>query len=141
MNALPSASPRLDYLDALRGFAILGVISAHCAGQAGGAFQGCWLAFAGSTGVLLFFLVSASAAPFNARPEVEMPATVASRFTPLLLWIIAAICIPTRLSIIRRLLPTEFLSGRTFVLPTTAGRGRLIPTSRSKALMIGKFQP
>lgn len=59
MNPLPSTSPRLEYLDSLRGFAILGVISAHCASQAGGAFQGCWLAFAGATGVLLFFLVSA----------------------------------------------------------------------------------
>lgn len=53
------ASTRCDYLDALRGFAILGVLSIHCAWFAGGDFRGKPFADAGVYGVQLFFTVSA----------------------------------------------------------------------------------
>jgi len=55
----PSHSPRFDFLDALRGLAILGVISTHSAWFADGDFRGKPFAFAGMYGVQLFFLVSA----------------------------------------------------------------------------------
>jgi peptidoglycan/LPS O-acetylase OafA/YrhL len=55
----PSNSPRFGFLDALRGLAILGVVSTHCAWFAGGDFRGRPFAFAGLYGVQLFFMVSA----------------------------------------------------------------------------------
>lgn len=55
----PSHSPRFDFLDSLRGLAILGVISTHCAWFSGGDFRGKPFAFAGLYGVQLFFMVSA----------------------------------------------------------------------------------
>jgi peptidoglycan/LPS O-acetylase OafA/YrhL len=55
----PSNSPRFDFLDALRGLAILGVISTHCAWFSGGDFRGKPFAYAGLYGVQLFFMVSA----------------------------------------------------------------------------------
>jgi peptidoglycan/LPS O-acetylase OafA/YrhL len=58
-NTQTSGSPRYEFLDALRGLAILGVISTHCAYFAGGDFRGKPFAFAGLYGVQLFFMVSA----------------------------------------------------------------------------------
>jgi peptidoglycan/LPS O-acetylase OafA/YrhL len=55
----PSHSPRFEFLDSLRGLAILGVISTHCAWFADGDFRGRPFAFAGLYGVQLFFMVSA----------------------------------------------------------------------------------
>jgi peptidoglycan/LPS O-acetylase OafA/YrhL len=55
----PSHSPRYEFLDALRGLAILGVVSTHCAWFSGGDFRGKAFFFAGMYGVQLFFLVSA----------------------------------------------------------------------------------
>lgn len=52
-------SARFEFLDALRGIAILGVLSTHCAWFSGGEFPGKTLAFAGLYGVQLFFVVSA----------------------------------------------------------------------------------
>lgn len=54
-----SKSARFEFLDALRGWAILGVISTHCAWFSGGDFRGKPFAFAGLYGVQLFFMVSA----------------------------------------------------------------------------------
>jgi peptidoglycan/LPS O-acetylase OafA/YrhL len=60
MNPQPTSNPpRHEFLDALRGLAILGVISTHCAWFAGGDFRGRPFAFAGLYGVQLFFMVSA----------------------------------------------------------------------------------
>jgi peptidoglycan/LPS O-acetylase OafA/YrhL len=50
---------RFEYLDALRAFAILGVLSIHCALFCGGTFPGSVYAFAGANGVQLFFMISA----------------------------------------------------------------------------------
>ena len=63
-HATPDESPasvpvRYDYLDALRGWAILGVVSVNAAYYIGGAFAGAGLALAGRYGVQLFFMVSA----------------------------------------------------------------------------------
>jgi peptidoglycan/LPS O-acetylase OafA/YrhL len=52
-------SARFEFLDALRGLAILGVLSTHCAWFSGGEFPGKAFAFAGLYGVQLFFVVSA----------------------------------------------------------------------------------
>jgi len=52
-------STRYQFLDALRGLAILGVISTHCAWFAGNSFRGRPFALAGMYGVQLFFMVSA----------------------------------------------------------------------------------
>lgn len=52
-------SGRFEFLDALRGLAILGVLSTHCAWFSGGEFPGKSYAFAGLYGVQLFFVVSA----------------------------------------------------------------------------------
>jgi peptidoglycan/LPS O-acetylase OafA/YrhL len=54
-----SAAPRYEFLDSLRGFAILGVVSTHCAYFSGGDFRGKPFADAGLYGVQLFFMVSA----------------------------------------------------------------------------------
>lgn len=54
-----SKSTRFEFLDALRGIAILGVLSTHCAWYSGGEFPGKAYAFAGLYGVQLFFVVSA----------------------------------------------------------------------------------
>ncbi len=56
---LTSASPRYEFLDALRGYAILGVISYHCAYFSGWNSHGLEFAEAGAFGVQLFFMVSA----------------------------------------------------------------------------------
>jgi peptidoglycan/LPS O-acetylase OafA/YrhL len=53
-----SESPRYEFLDALRGFAILGVISYHCAYFAGWT-RAVEFTEAGAFGVQLFFMVSA----------------------------------------------------------------------------------
>ena len=52
-------SARHDYLDALRGWAILGVVATHGAYSTGKAFPGAGVAFDGRYGVQLFFMVSA----------------------------------------------------------------------------------
>ena len=52
-------SARFEFLDALRGLAILGVLSTHCAWFSGGEFPGKAFAYAGLYGVQLFFVVSA----------------------------------------------------------------------------------
>lgn len=53
------APPRYGFLDALRGYAILGVISYHCAYFSGWNSHGLQFAEAGAFGVQLFFMVSA----------------------------------------------------------------------------------
>jgi peptidoglycan/LPS O-acetylase OafA/YrhL len=53
------AAPRLEYLDALRGLAILGVICVHCSIFAGGDIIYQRFATAAANGVQLFFMVSA----------------------------------------------------------------------------------
>ncbi len=59
-DAHPAATPvRYDYLDALRGWAILGVVAVHAQNQVEGNFFGWRVAFAGRCGVQLFFMVSA----------------------------------------------------------------------------------
>lgn len=59
LKTAPPAAPRYEFLDTLRGVAILGVLSTHCAYFAGGDFPGKPFAFAGLYGVQLFFMVSA----------------------------------------------------------------------------------
>jgi peptidoglycan/LPS O-acetylase OafA/YrhL len=60
MNQPPaSAPPRYEFLDALRGYAILGVISYHCAYFSGWSSHGIAFTEAGAFGVQLFFMVSA----------------------------------------------------------------------------------
>ncbi len=57
--AATPAPARYDYLDALRGWAILGVLATHSAYFAGKVFPGAAIALAGQYGVQLFFVVSA----------------------------------------------------------------------------------
>ena len=60
MNSTQTKTPpRYEFLDALRGYAILGVISYHCAYFAGWTSHGLEFANAGEYGVQLFFMVSA----------------------------------------------------------------------------------
>jgi peptidoglycan/LPS O-acetylase OafA/YrhL len=54
-----SDHPRFEYLDALRGIAILGVLSIHSSNASGDNFPGSIYADAGRYGVQLFFMVSA----------------------------------------------------------------------------------
>jgi peptidoglycan/LPS O-acetylase OafA/YrhL len=58
-QSLITPTPRYEFLDALRGLAILGVISTHCATFAQGDFPLVSFAAAGRNGVQLFFMVSA----------------------------------------------------------------------------------
>ena len=50
--------PRYDYIDSLRGFAILGVLATHCVHYSG-AFPASNFAYEGGYGVQLFFMISA----------------------------------------------------------------------------------
>jgi peptidoglycan/LPS O-acetylase OafA/YrhL len=83
MNApQPSNSPRFVFLDAMRGLAILGVLSTHCAWFAGGDFRGKPFAFAGMYGVQLFFVVSAFTIFMTLERAVpKEPALIRSFFT------------------------------------------------------------
>jgi peptidoglycan/LPS O-acetylase OafA/YrhL len=78
----PSHSPRFVFLDAMRGLAILGVLSTHCAWFAGGDFRGRPFAFAGMYGVQLFFVVSAFTIFMTLERAVPRePALIRSFFT------------------------------------------------------------
>jgi len=57
--ATSSSGVRYEFLDALRGFAILGVIALHSASMTGQSFAGIPYAQAGASGVQLFFVISA----------------------------------------------------------------------------------
>ncbi len=66
MHAIPAGARhttavpvRYDYLDALRGWAFLGVLAIHTVVLTGGNFAGAAIANAGKYGVQLFFMVSA----------------------------------------------------------------------------------
>ena len=58
-NNYQNTHTRFGFLDCLRGFAILGVLSLHSAINANGKFLGSSFAYAGNYGVQLFFMISA----------------------------------------------------------------------------------
>ena len=57
--ASPAPAARYQFLDALRGLAILGVLAVHSAALAGASFPGSKYPLAGRNGVQLFFMLSA----------------------------------------------------------------------------------